>query len=381
MAGKIVYYNTESIVWNGRECEMKIVVLAGGLSAERDVSFVTGKTVSEALRSKGHQVLMVDVYMGYGKTGDCLEGIFGRGGEGCLQSARIAELAPDIETVKNMREDTADGFFGPNVIALCRMADIVFIALHGENGEDGRVQATFDLLGVRYTGSDYISSAIAMNKKISKQFFSAHAIPTPRGIAMHKSERSKDAAQWGIGFPCVVKPCCGGSSIGVSIIHTRAEYEKALDEAFRWEDQVVLEEYIKGREFSVGVVDYQALPVIEMAPLKGFYDYKNKYQAGSTIETCPAQIPPETARQMQEYAVAVAKAIGLDTYSRMDFILDSENRIYCLEANTLPGMTPTSLLPQEAQAVGMGFADLCEKLVTISMKRRRNPLARSEEVK
>lgn len=348
---------------------MKIVVLAGGLSAERDVSFVTGNTVSKALRGRGHQVLLLDVFMGYGKTGDALDGIFEKGAEISAQPMQIAETAPDIETVKAMRKDLENGFFGPNVITLCRMADVVFIALHGENGEDGRVQAAFDLLGIRYTGSGHLSSAAAMNKKVSKQIFEANGIPVPKGTALRKSECTGDFAKMGITLPCVVKPCCGGSSIGVSIARTPEEYETALAEAFRWEDEVILEEYIKGREFSVGVIEYEALPVIEMAPLEGFYDYKNKYQAGSTIETCPADLPQETARQMQAYAVAAAKAIGLDTYSRMDFVLDGKGRAYCLEANTLPGMTPTSLLPQEAQAAGIGFADLCEKLIEISLKR------------
>ena len=348
---------------------MKIVVLAGGLSAERDVSFVTGTTVSRALQDRGHQVILADVYMGYGERGDDLDGIFEKSGADRAQSARIAEMAPDLETVKAMRGDKGDGFFGPNIIALCRMADIVFIALHGENGEDGRIQAAFDLLGIRYTGSGYLSSAVAMNKKVSKQFFEAGHIPTPKGITIKRSRCSVRPAEREIPLPCVVKPCCGGSSIGVSVANTEEEYAKALAEAFRWEDEVLVEEYIKGREFSVGVVDGRALPVIEMAPLEGFYDYKNKYQAGTTIETCPADLPEHIAAQMQDYAVAVTRAIGLDTYSRMDFVLDCKEQIYCLEANTLPGMTPTSLLPQEARAAGMEFGALCEKLIEISLKR------------
>ncbi len=348
---------------------MKIVVLAGGLSAERDVSFVTGTTVCRALQDRGHQVILADVYMGYGEKGDDLEELFDKHGADRTQSVKIAEMAPDLETVKAMRGDKGDGFFGPDIIELCRRADIVFIALHGENGEDGRIQAAFDLLGIRYTGSDYLSSAVAMNKKVSKQFFEANHIPTPKGISLRKDQCGCSPACARIPLPCVVKPCCGGSSIGVSIVYTQEEYETALAEAFRWEDEIILEEYIKGREFSVGVIEDQALPVIEMAPLKGFYDYKNKYQAGTTIETCPAELPEYIAKQMQDYAVAVTRAIGLDTYSRMDFVMDEKERIYCLEANTLPGMTPTSLLPQEAAAAGMDFGELCEKLIEISLKR------------
>ncbi len=348
---------------------MKIVVLAGGLSTERDVSLATGNMVSSALRRKGHQALLLDVFLGYGRAGDTLEGIFDKCTESSLQVSGVPETAPDLEKIKSMREDQSDCFFGPNVIELCRMADIVFLALHGENGENGKLQAAFDLFGIRYTGSNYLSSAIAMNKKLCKHFFNAHNIPTPNGISMKKSERTADFAATGLSLPCIVKPCCGGSSIGISIANTPQEYQTALNNAFQLEDEVLIENYIKGREFSVAVISFHALPVIEIAPIKGFYDYKNKYQAGSTIETCPAALPPDISTKIQEYAVKVAKALELDTYARMDFMLDEENRIFCLETNTLPGMTPTSLLPQEANAVGMSFEDLCEQLIKISLKK------------
>ena len=347
---------------------MKIVVLAGGLSTERDVSLATGSMVSAALRHKGHKVLLLDVYMGYGKAGDDFTNIFETASRSAVQISDVPETAPDLAKVKAMREDQSDCFFGPNVITLCQMADIVFLALHGENGEDGRIQAAFDLFGIRYTGSNYLSSAIAMNKRLSKHFFTKHDIPTPQGISMKKTERIKNFSDTKLSLPCIVKPCCGGSSVGISIIHTPQEYETALNEAFRLEDEVILEEYIKGREFSVAVILSKALPVIEIAPLEGFDDYKNKYKAGSTIETCPANIPSDTTEQIQHYAVAAAKALGLDTYCRVDFMLSEQGQIFCLEANTLPGMTPTSLLPQEARAIGIEFEDLCEQLIQISLQ-------------
>ena len=167
------------------------------------------------------------------------------------------------------------------------MADIVFMALHGENGENGKIQAAFDLFGIRYTGTGYLGSALAMNKGMAKQLFLENGIPTPRGTSLKRGEDAAKIETCGIHFPCVVKPCSGGSSIGVSIVHDKAEYEQALKEAFRWENELVIEEYVKGREFSVGVIDFQALPIIEIAPVEGFYDYKNKYKAGSTVETCP----------------------------------------------------------------------------------------------
>lgn len=348
---------------------MDIVVLAGGLSTERDVSFKTGDMVSKALRENGHRVILLDVFMGYGDETENLEGIFERAEEVSVQVTDIPETAPDLAKVKALRKDQSDCFFGPNVIELCRMADVVFMALHGENGENGKIQAAFDLYGIRYTGTGYLSSALAMDKGMAKQLFLSAGIPTPQGIAI-KKENSKDtAAELGLKLPCVVKPCCGGSSIGVSIVHTQEEFEKALEEAFRWEDKLIIEEYVKGREFSVGVIDFQALPIIEIAPVEGFYDYKNKYKAGSTVETCPAALSEELTKQMQHYAECVAEVLGLDTYSRTDFLLNEQNEIYCLEANTLPGMTPTSLLPQEAAAVGIGFNELCEKIIEISLKK------------
>ena len=342
---------------------MKIVVLAGGLSPERDVSLVTGSKVCEALRQNGHKVILMDVFMG--REGDDVAHWFEKSEEVSAKVTGIAETAPDLAAVKASRADQSDCFFGPNVITLCRMADIVFMALHGENGENGKIQAAFDLFGIRYTGSDYLSSAIAMNKELAKKVLAAGGVPVPRGFSVKKGVETKKQP----GFPCVVKPCCGGSSIGVSIVNNQKEYEQALREAFLWEDEVVVEQYIQGREFSICVIDGKALPIIEIAPISGFYDYKNKYQAGSTIETCPAELPQIQTKEMQGYAELAAQVIGLDTYSRMDFLMDDDGRMYCLEANTLPGMTPTSLIPQEAAAIGVNYNELCEQLIQISLQK------------
>ena len=351
---------------------MKIVVLAGGLSTERDVSFKTGEMVTKALRENGHQVMLLDVFMGYSDKEEDLTGIFDRAEAVSVKVAAIPETAPDLEKVKAQRKDQSDNFFGPNVIELCRMADIVFMALHGENGENGKIQAAFDLFGIRYTGTGYLGSALAMNKGMAKQLFLENGIPTPRGTSLKRGEDAAKIETCGIHFPCVVKPCSGGSSIGVSIVHDKAEYEQALKEAFRWENELVIEEYVKGREFSVGVIDFQALPIIEIAPVEGFYDYKNKYKAGSTVETCPAELSEQITKEMQGYAEKVAEVLGLNTYSRTDFLLDAEDHIFCLEANTLPGMTPTSLLPQEAQVLGISYPELCELLIQLSLRKRGN---------
>ncbi len=335
---------------------MKVVVLAGGTSTERDVSLSSGSMIYRALRARGHEAVILDVYLGYEGP---IEDIFQRGTDLAAQIGSISEKNPDLEAVKALRRDGGKSFFGPHVLDICQMADVVFLALHGANGEDGKIQACFELLGIPYTGTDYLSSALAMNKGISKDLFRAHQIPTPAGILLKKGETESER----VPFPCIVKACCGGSSVGVSIANNEEEYLAAKREAFRYDDEVIIEQYIKGREFSVGVMDGKALPVIEIAPKEGFYDYKNKYQAGSTVDTCPAQIPPDRFRRMQEVAEEVFCALRMKNYARMDFMMSEAGDIYCLEANTLPGMTPTSLLPQEAAAVGMDFETLCEKIL------------------
>lgn len=348
---------------------MDIVVLAGGLSTERDVSFKTGSMVAKALEENGHRVILLDVFMGYSDKEEELTGIFDRADEISVKVSDIPTEAPDLAKVKASRKDQSDCFFGPNVIRLCQMSDIVFMALHGENGENGKIQAAFDLFGIKYTGSDYLSSAIAMNKDTAKQFFIANGIPTPKGISMTRATREDDLSKLDVSLPCIVKPCCGGSSIGVTIVREEADFSKALDDAFKWENELIIEEFVQGREFSVGVIEGKALPVIEIAPIEGFYDYKNKYKAGSAVETCPAELPDDVTEKMQHYAEEVARVIGLDTYSRTDFLLNEKNEIFCLEANTLPGMTATSLLPQEAAAVGVNYNQLCEHLIAISLKK------------
>ena len=346
---------------------MKIVVLAGGISTERDVSLTTGKMVSEALKRNGHQVILLDVYMGYGVKGEDLGDVFAHAESIQASIPGIGDDAPDVAEVKAMRPDQSDCFFGPNVIDICMQADLVFMGLHGENGENGKVQAALDLFGIKYTGSGYLGSALAMDKAMSRQLLLKHGIPMADGFALHKATYTTQEPSFG--FPCVVKPCCGGSSVGVSIAEDQRQYEAALAEAFQYENVVIVESFIRGREFSIGVVDGEAYPIIEIAPISGFYDYKNKYQAGSTVETCPAELPEDITKKMQEYAVLAHQVLDLSAYSRSDFMLNEDGEIFCLEANTLPGMTPTSLLPQEAAARGIDYDTLCEKLIEVSLKK------------
>lgn len=343
---------------------MKVVVLAGGISTERDVSLISGKKIFEACKENGHQVVFLDVYLGLPNVD--VEGIFEKDVDWLAGIDRIGEKNPDIEAVKAMRKDNTHGFFGPNVISICQAADIVFMALHGENGENGKVQAAFDLLGIKYTGTDYVSSALSMDKAITKEIFWQNGVPTPDGIRLKKGQEQADQ----VPFPKVVKVATGGSSVGVSIVSEESQYQVALEDAFRYGDEVVIEQYIKGREFSCGVIEGKALPVIEIVPRTGFYDYKNKYQAGSTVEYCPARISEEKTKEIQAAAEKAFEVLRLHTYARMDFMMsETDDSIYCLEANTLPGMTPTSLLPQEAEAIGMSFPQLCDEIIRISLEK------------
>lgn len=341
---------------------MNVVVLAGGISTERDVSLVSGKMIYNALKKNGHNAILLDVYLGTNESN--LQDIFTMEKDWVSEINPVKDENPDIEKIKALRPDGDKQFFGPNVISICQSADIVFMALHGENGENGKIQACFDLMGITYTGTDYISSAVAMDKALSKDIFAVYGVPTPKGIRLKKGEQETQK----VPYPCIVKACKGGSSVGVCIANNDAEYEAAKEEAFRYDDEVVIEQYIKGREFSVGVLQGKALPVIEIAPITGFYDYKNKYQAGSAVETCPANISKEKTEEMQKAAETVFKALRLKNYARMDFMMSESEEIFCLEANTLPGMTPTSLLPQEAAAVGISFEQLCEKLMEYSLE-------------
>ena len=343
---------------------MNIVALAGGLSSERDVSIITGKKVAQALRANGHKVCLLDVYMGY--DDDNIDNIFDIDYDFTRNITSIGEDAPDIEQVKASRTNqNPDCLLGKNVIEICSKADIVFMALHGDVGENGKLQATFDILGIKYTGSGYMGSGLAMNKSLSKKMFLTSGIPTPQGKLFIKGESTECWDK----FPCVVKPCSGGSSVGVAIPQNKSEFDKAMIEAFKYEDEVLVEEYIKGREFSIGVVAGKALPIIEICPKEGFYDYKNKYQAGLTDDICPAVLPEETTKALQLMAEKVFEVLMLEAYSRIDFLLDGNNNKYCLEANTLPGMTPTSLLPQEALAQGISYTELVELLVQESLKK------------
>ena len=269
------------------------------------------------------------------------------------------------------RADGGENRFGPGVLEASRLADVVFLGLHGTCGEDGRVQAALDLLGIPYTGSGYLGSAIAMDKDLTKRLAAPLGVATPKWELVRYTAEEIPALTARLEVPCVVKPVASGSSIGVSVVHDRDALSAALTQCLDYGRVCVVEQYIAGREIQVGILEDRALPSIEIVPKEGFYDYENKYQPGAAEEFCPAPIPEEWEARLGKAALTVFHALGLSVYSRADFIVTEDGTPWFLEINTLPGMTPTSLLPQEAAAVGIGYGELCERIINASLEARR----------
>ena len=338
---------------------MNVVVLAGGISTERDVSLNTGKNVLKALKGKGINARLLDLFLGHEKDIDNFFNI----DNDIDNDYVINESIPKLSEIISKRNNS-DELFGPNVLNICKKADMVFIALHGKDGENGKVQATFDLLGIKYTGTGYLGSAISMNKYVTKQLLVLNNIKTPKYGYYRKGQVMPKFKE-----PVVIKPTSGGSSVGVSLCFNEEEYNKAIELAFSFEDELLIEEYIKGREFSIGILGNMVLPPIEIIPNEGFYDYKNKYQEGMTKEICPAHLDIKTTTRLKQLAKKVFDILKLEVYGRVDVIL-KDNEFYVLEANSLPGLTSMSLLPQEANSVGINYLDLCLKIINLSNNKK-----------
>lgn len=342
---------------------MKIVVLAGGYSPERDVSLCSGALIANALIENGHRVLLADLYLG---LKDQYEDMYLSKEMEERYHFDIPEVEPDLLKLKEQSKNK-DALIGPKIIEACQNADLTFLALHGGIGENGELQATLDTFGIRYTGSSYEGCLLAMNKDISKKLMVTANVKTAEWNTY--SLDCNDIHQFDdVKYPCVMKPLSCGSSVGVTILNDQKDLEKAIASAKVYESNVLIEQKIVGREFSVGVLNGEALPAIEIVPKQGFYDYKNKYQSGCTNELCPAPISKELEQKLGEHALRVHKALQLGFYSRVDFIVDGDENLWCLEANTLPGMTPNSLLPQEAKVVGIEYNELCEMIVKAGVK-------------
>ena len=351
---------------------MKIVVLAGGLSPERAVSLVTGTSVCRALRENGHRAILVDLFLGLEEVPADLETLFDAP-EGLCPEAKIEVVEPDLEAICASRKDKSDRRLGPNVLEVCALADIVFLGLHGQDGEDGRVQAAFDLLGIKYTGGGYLASGLAMDKSMTKRMMDSAGIPNApwRDIPTY-TEADIPALVEELEVPCAVKVVNGGSSLGVALPDTREELETALHDMLRYGSHLIVEKKITDcREFTIAVLGDRALPAVEILPAIKEFDYTAKYQQGGARELCPAPITAEQQEEMGALALKLHRALGLEVYSRTDFLLDKEGKFWCLEVNSLPGMTSASLVPKEAAAIGMTYNELCEEIVQQSYRIKR----------
>lgn len=351
---------------------MKIIVLAGGYSNERDVSLCSGASVCKALRERGHQAYLLDAFMGLPYDSDKLEEVFDLPDGGLGISAGIQITEPDLDALWASRPGDSKSFLGPNVLELCSLADITFMALHGSLGENGKLQATFDVLGIRYTGPNSLGCSLSMDKGVTKEIFKMQGVPTPDGVHLFRKDRDRTLESMGLHLPVVVKPCSGGSSLGVHLVHTKEEYRNAIEASFKKETEVVIEPLIDGREYACGIFDGKALPLVEIVPKDGFFDYANKYQLGGASELCPAQsLNEEQTARIQAAGEKAFEALRLDVYSRADFIVDNHTgEFYCLEVNSLPGMTSASLLPKAAKAAGYDYGEFCEQIINKSIEIR-----------
>ena len=350
---------------------MKIVVLGGGISTERHVSLVTSVSVCRALRSLGHKAIFVDMFFGLENYSGALEEAFDSA-DGFCGDVSIEHTAPDISAVVASRKMKSNSRIGKNVLEICRLADCVFLGFHGADGEDGKIQAALDLLGVPYTGSGPLGSAMAMDKTTAKKIMTFAGIPTPAFQEFDFAAETAEEVRKSVSVPCVVKVVNGGSSIGVYICDTDAQLDAALTECASLGSRVIVEDKIVGREFTVPVLDKKALSPIEIIPPDGSsFDYVAKYQSGAegAREICPADITAKEDKLLRDLALRFHKAMGLSVYSRTDFILDKSGKAWCLEVNTLPGMTPNSLIPRAAKLEGLDYAALCGRIVELSLKK------------
>ena len=330
---------------------MRIAVLFGGASEERDVSAASAAQVIEALRSSGHDVIVVDAGRGRLSAAD----------ERSLFARRIDRLPPGRDAATDLPD--VIGRSGLNV----NEVDLVFLALHGGSGENGTVQSLLDLAGIAYTGSGRLGSALAWDKDVAKRLFRGAGVPTPDWLMAPIDAGAVDAA---IGFPVIVKPNGQGSTVGLTLVEAAGELEQAIEHAARFDSEVMIERYVDGRELTVGVLEGKPLAVGEIRSATGpVFDYTAKYTAGQAEEIFPADITMAQANRIQALALDAHRALKLDDYSRVDFRMDGAGDLWCLEVNTLPGLSSGSLLPQAAAASGIDFPELCERLCAAALSR------------
>lgn len=329
----------------------------GGTSAERDVSIASGLRIAAALRTLGHEVLSLDT----------ATGVIDDATERALMASGMQQAPPDLESLAAMSKRSLSPLLG--TLPEVRQADVVFLALHGGQGEDGTLQALFDLSGVRYTGTGPLGSALAMDKDLSKRLFRDNGVTTADWLMAPVTIEQVNER---MGFPVVVKPSKQGSTVGLTLVREPDGLDAAIAEAFRYDDEVMVEQFISGRELTVGILGNEALPIGEIIPKHELYDYECKYTKGMAVEEFPARLDREVAAVVQEQAQRAFRALKLRGYARIDFRMDDSGSCFCLEANTLPGMTELSLIPQAAAAAGISFPDLCERIVRLATTEGRS---------
>jgi D-alanine-D-alanine ligase len=332
----------------------------GGTSAERDVSIASGLRIADALRQRSHEVVTLDTARGT-LTAKEEKQLLAKGNP-------VKKEPPSLDELARMASETLPQM--QKALPSLKQADVVFLGLHGGYGEDGTVQAMLDMAGIRYTGSGHLASALAMDKDLSKHLFRRAGVQTADWV-MARAGQAPDDQMGKLGLPVIVKPSKQGSTVGLSIVRKREELAGAIAEAFRYDDEVMVEQFVPGRELTVGILGDQALPVGEIIPKHEIYDYECKYTPGMAEEVFPAQIPSDRAREAQDLARRAFQALKLRGCARIDFRMTEDGSLYCLEANTLPGMTQTSLIPQAAAAAGIPFPDLCERIARLALEESR----------
>lgn len=329
--------------------KLNIILLVGGTSTERYISKLSSKSIYIALKNLGHKVTLLDPAYGDNQPSEP---------DKFFDENDFAEIS-NSNYIKCFNRKEFDS------------ADLVFIGLHGKWGEDGTVQAILDLKGIKYTGSKTLASAVTMDKILSKILFDEYKIPTPKWFSFRNSEMTFDDVvskiEKEIGYPAIIKPNDQGSTVGLSICSNRDDIKNALSLAKGYSEKVLVEEFIAGRELTVGIIGDIALPVLEIIPKHEIYDYECKYTSGMSEYIVPADIPENIANELKKTSLLTFKALECDGYARIDFRLSPENKFYLLEINTLPGMTSLSLVPKMAKAVGMSFEELIEKIIQLSL--------------
>ncbi|MCX7877133.1 MAG: D-alanine--D-alanine ligase [Ignavibacteria bacterium] len=345
---------------------MKVIVVTGGSSSEREVSLASGLSVLMALRDSGFDVRAADPVFGKEQPDENV--IFGK--------RNISRDFPSASDLKKYNNRKTLEFVNSE---LFDNADIVFIALHGKFGEDGRIQSLLEMRGVKYTGSGVTASAMAMDKNVSKIFFKHYGVPTPEWLLINRDVKREYSTEYfnilnnnirtSLGYPLVVKPNDEGSTVGLTILYEDnvENLTEAFQKASAYSDRIIIERYIDGKELTVGILGEEALPVVEIRPKHGFYDYEHKYTKGMTDYICPAELPAEISDELKRLALLAHNSLGCRVYSRVDFRLSTEGEISCLEINTLPGMTELSLVPKSAHAAGISFPGLVKKIIELSL--------------